>query len=308
MSTHKTPLALFAYRRPFHTQRALDSLAHCTRYMECQVHIFCDGPKSPQHFEEVEATRKVVQEWAKEHNAQVVLRDQNLGLARSIVSGVTELCEQYGRIIVLEDDLVVSPDFLDYMLQALDRYEAEENVYQVSGFMFPVEQPDKPDAFFLPLTTSWGWATWQRAWRIFDWQARGAQELLSNPDRCREFDLGGSYPYSGILRSRLEGKNDSWCILWWYSVFQTNGLVLHPRKSLVWNGGFDDTGVHSGKPQDDMQLPRESFVYPHLSSQITFPLEITAEKSVLGRIELYLRNRSKKRPMWKKVLNRIRQL
>lgn len=308
MSARTTPLALFAYRRPLHTRRALDSLARCTRLEECQPVIFCDAPKTPEQAAEVEATRQVAQEWAGEHDARVVLRDENLGLARSIASGVDELCAEFGRVIVVEDDLVVSPDFVDYMLQSLDRYAPNEDVYQVSGFMFPVEQPEKPDAFFLPLTTTWGWATWQRAWRVFDWEAPGSSESLSDPTWRFQFDLGGSFPYSEMLRRRLAGKNDSWGILWWYAVFQAKGLVLHPCRSLVWNGGFDNTGVHSGRPGDDMQTPREAFVEPRLSSPITFPPEVVADLAALERIASYVRNRTARRPIWKRVLKRVGRL
>jgi hypothetical protein len=242
----KTPIALFLYNRSEHANLALESLSRCRRLDECLLRIYCDGPKRPEHLAGVTAARNVAREWAAKLGAELVERETNLGLARSIVEGVSELCDTHGRVIVLEDDFILSPSFLDYMLRALDRYADEPNVYQVSGYMFPVEHPAGVDAFFLPLTTTWGWATWQRAWRIFDWEATGAIELQSNPDLRRRFDLNNTYPYSGMLESRLKGENDSWGILFWWSVFKLGGLALHPRKSLVWNGGFDNSGTHCG--------------------------------------------------------------
>ncbi|MDH4229810.1 MAG: hemolysin activation protein [Nitrospirota bacterium] len=208
--------------------------------------------------------------WAAEHGAQVVARDENRGLARSIAGTVTELCEQHGRVIVVEDDFVLAPDFLNYMLLALDRYADAENVYQVSGFMFPAEHPVSPDAFLMPLTTTWGWATWERAWQIFDWNAEGALEALTDPDTRRRFDLDGRYPYANMLEDRLAGKNDSWGILWWWAVFRARGLCVHPRRSLVRVEGFDGSGTHCGNGDSLNQRSAGEFLSPVLGPAIQF--------------------------------------
>ena len=175
--TSACPIAVFAYNRPSHLSSALESLSRNDRLSECNVVVYCDGPKTRQDVSPVAAARRVASEWASGHGGTVVERKENLGLAQSIVAGVSEQCEAAGRVIVVEDDLILAPRFVDYMLQALDRYEAEDRVYQVSGFMFPVDHPLEPDAFLLPLTTTWGWATWARAWKAFDWTAPGAASL-----------------------------------------------------------------------------------------------------------------------------------
>ena len=241
-----TPIALFTYNRAEHTERVLNSLANCARLDECELHIYCDAPKREEHAASVEASRRVVREQAARFGATVIERDTNFGLARSIVEGVTDLCDRYGRVIVLEDDLVLSPSFIDFMLQALHLYADEQNVYQVSGYMFPVDQPKDADAFFLPLITSWGWATWRRAWRIFDWDASDALEKLKDPALRKQFDLQNTYPYTVMLENQLKGETQSWGILFWWQVFKAHGLALHPRQSLVWNGGFDSTGTNCG--------------------------------------------------------------
>jgi hypothetical protein len=305
MATSKTPLALFTYNRPDHTLVTLNALAHCERLADCNLVIYCDGPKTDAEEARTAHTRRVVKDWASQNGAQVVERSRNLGLARSVVSGVTEQCENSGRVIVVEDDLVVSPDFLDYMLQALDRYQDSTQVYQISGFMFPINLPEKPDAFFLPLTTTWGWATWQRAWRAFNWDAESALGKLADPRVSRSFDLDGSFPYTEMLRHRLEGRNDSWGILWWYAVFTLNGLVLHPRQSLVWNGGFDNSGIHSGAPSDTMQSPRVLFDQPRFGSSLLFPDEIAVDHVAFYRVKDYLKSRSRKRSG---VMGKLRQL
>jgi GT2 family glycosyltransferase len=246
LSSHKTPIAVFVYKRPEHARLLLESLERCDRLSECVVTIYCDGPKSADDRLALEATRNVVHDWSARVGAEIIARETNLGLSQSIVSGVSELCDQYGRVIVVEDDFVLNRSFIDYMLQGLDRYADAHNVYQISGYMFPMRHPRKPDAFFLPLTTTWGWATWARAWRVFDWDVTNALERLQDAELRREFDLDGSYPYTAMLEQRLRHENDSWGILFWWAVFNRGGLALHPRESLLTVGGFDGSGTHVG--------------------------------------------------------------
>jgi len=286
-----TPVALFAYNRPAHTAAALEALARCERLTECRVHVFCDGSKGPGDAAAVAATRKVVRDRAEVLNAAVVEREANLGCAASIVTGVSDLCTAHGRVIVVEDDLVVAPDFVDYMLRALERYEGVEEVFQVSGFMYPVAHPEAPDAFFLPLTTAWGWATWARAWKAFDRHPAGAAEALRDPETRRRFDLGGAYPYAAMLEARLADRNDAWDILWWWAVFRANGLVLHPRRSLVWVGGMDGTGTHFGTGDPLGQPPVEGFREPALSGAPRFPERVAADPEAFARVTAYLDER-----------------
>jgi hypothetical protein len=286
----KTPIALFSYNRPKHIGLALESLVRCSRFNECGLHIYCDGPKDPTQHSAVEASREVVREWQRRLGCEMIERRENLGLAGSIVSGVSDLCAEYGRVIVLEDDLVVAPDFLDYMLQALDKYRDRSEVYQISGYMFPVVHPPKPDAFLLPLTTTWGWATWDRAWRIFDWSAPGHTCAFGDPMIRRAFDLDDSYPYTELLRQRLSGQNDSWGILWWWSVFQAGGMVLHPRQSLVWVGGFDGSGTHCGELPETLAASSMDIDHEVLTNPMVFPSDLSADNAAFDRIKTHLRS------------------
>jgi GT2 family glycosyltransferase len=200
----KTPIAIFAYNRPDHTRLLLESLIKCARLDECAVYIYCDGARNPEHIVNVQAARQVAREFSLSlNNAHIIERDQNMGVDHSIVNGVTELCAQYGRIIVLEDDLVLHPQFLNYMLSSLDRYENEVRVAQISGYMFPVKHAITPDAFFLPYITSWGWATWKRSWELFDWSpdisALGDEQIKS------QFNHNGITNHSEMLLHYFAG-------------------------------------------------------------------------------------------------------
>ena len=305
-SQKKTPIALFLYNRPAHTRVVLESLSRCRRLDECTLRIFCDGPKRPEDATAVNAAREVAREWAERLDAEVVERDSNLGLARSVVSGVSELCDSHGRVVVIEDDFSLSPAFLDYMLSALDRYENEPNVYQICGYMFPIRHAPKPDAFLLPLTTTWGWATWSRAWKIFDWRPADA-DALGDPEVRRRFNLNNAYPYAEMLERKLNGENDSWGILFWWAVFRANGLVLHPRKSLVWNGGFDESGVHCGDQAWTNQSLAEIASDPWATKPFLFPEQVATDEIAFGKVIRYLRSEQSEGNFLERIRRRILQ-
>jgi hypothetical protein len=183
----------------------------------------------------------------------MVEREANLGLGASVIAGVSQVCREHGRVIVLEDDLVLAPTFLEYMNAALERYRNAADVYAVSGFMYPVQVPDGVDALFMPFVSSWGWATWQRAWAAFDEAAAGRQTVERSWRLRRRFDLGGSYPFSELLDAQRRGVVDSWAIRWYLSVFQRGGLSLFPARSQVENRGFG-----SGATNCDVSLPESA--------------------------------------------------
>jgi len=238
------PIAFFAYKRPEHTLRSLTALSRCRLAQASRLYIFCDGPKPGQAGDQVAKVREVVasRPWCGE--VQILARQENLGLAASVREGVTRLCREYGRVIVLEDDLVMSPGFLSYMNLALDRYRDEQQVMQVSGHMFDARLKTDADALFLSFVTSWGWGTWQRAWCGFQGELEGYQALRNDKALRQRFNLDGHYDYFGILERQAAGLVDSWAILWNLFVFNREGLVLYPVRSLIANQGFDGSGTH----------------------------------------------------------------
>lgn len=240
------PVALFAYKRPEHTRRALEALSRCELAAESVLYIFCDGAKRPEDAAAVQQVRDVAAERQWCGTVEVIASEANKGLAQSITQGVSRLCEEYGRVIVLEDDLIVSPYFLRYMNEALDRYQNEEQVMQISGYMFDAGLALNTDAIFLSLPTSWGWGVWQRVWCKFDAGFSGYEELQKNRKLRNAFNLNGNADYFSMLKKTVSGQLDSWAIKWYLFVFMNNGLVLHPVRSLVINGGFDGSGTHCG--------------------------------------------------------------
>lgn len=308
---NESPVAFFSYNRPDHTRRALEALARCRRLRDCDFYFFSDGPRTEPVRPKVEATRQVLREFAPIFNARLLEQPENLGLATSIVTGVTQLCAQYGRVIVIEDDLVVSDDFLDYMIQSLGRYENEPRVKQVGGLTLSPPKNMSADAFLLPVTTTWGWATWQRAWEAFSWHPIDLERARQDPSWRELFDLGGSYSYFSMLEDRLAGRNDSWGILWWYAVSRQNGLVVYPTHSLVRNVGFDGSGIHCGNHDLWQQEEDPSRRLSGTGTALRFPTDIRFVPEHLALLEDHFRfaqKRWRQDGIGKSQLGRVRAL
>jgi hypothetical protein len=238
------PIAVFVYRRAGHARRMLHSLLQNRLAAESPICIFCDGPRSERDAPEVGQTRAAVSELVPAH-ARIVERSANLGLARSVIEGVSAMLEEYGEVIVVEDDLVLSPFALDYFNQALERYRNEERVMHVSGYMFPVKAA-LPEAFFYREATCWGWATWARAWQHFEPDGNRIRRAVLERGERRAFDVEGSIGFFEMLESQIAGRVDSWAIRWYGSLWMRGGLALHPGNSLVRNTGLDGSGEHCG--------------------------------------------------------------
>lgn len=246
MSIGPAPVAVFAYNRPDHLKRTLQSLIACEGADSAPITVFIDGPKNPDGREATEQVRQVASAILGE-GADIRVAGRNRGLANSIVAGVNELLAAHGCVIVVEDDLELAPPFLAFMNEALERYRADEHVFQVTGYMFDIpEFRGRTDALFLPMVSTWGWATWSRAWESYDPNATGWEQLLVDRKLRKRFNLGGAYRYSWMMERQQRGQSDSWGIRWYWSVFQQRGMTLFPPVSMVYNAGQDGSGTHGG--------------------------------------------------------------
>ena len=240
-----SPIALFVYNRPEHTKKTVEALQKNNLAKESELFVFSDGNKDEMSKEKIREVRNYIKNISGFKNVNIIERKENLGLARSIIFGVTEVVNKYGKIIVLEDDLVTSPYFLEYMNEALDLYEKEEKVISIHGYIYPVKKT-LPETFFLKGADCWGWATWKRGWDLFEPDGKKLLTELEKRNLTKEFDFDGTYNYSGMLKKQIAGLTNSWAIRWYASAFLQNKLTLYPGKSLIQNIGQDASGTHKG--------------------------------------------------------------
>lgn len=236
------PIALFVYNRVQHTRLTVEALAQNEYATKSDLFIYSDGPRSEADKEPVRKVREFVRRITGFKSVNVVEREQNLGLARSIINGVSDIVKRYGKIIVLEDDMITSPYFLKYMNEALDLYRDEERVISIHGYVYPAGR--LPETFFLKGADCWGWATWARGWALFEPDGSKLYAELKHQRLEDYFDFHGTYPYARMLRDQIAGKNDSWAIRWYASALVHDKLTLYPGRSLVFNIGTDDSGTH----------------------------------------------------------------
>ena len=238
------PIVLFVYNRPWHTCQTVAALQKNENASESDLFIYADGAKSEQDWDKVNQVRKYIKSINGFKSVNIALSDNNKGLANSIVNGVTEVINKFGKVIVLEDDIVTSPGFLKYMNEALNLYEKEEKVMHISGYFSPVITK-LPETFFYNQTSCWGWATWERAWNYFNSNANYLYNEIIKQNKTKEFNIDDSYPFLSQLEANINGNLYTWAIKWHASVFLNHGLCLHPNKSLVQNIGHDGTGENS---------------------------------------------------------------
>lgn len=257
MSSELAPIAVFAFNRPEHLTQVLDALAACPEAIRSDVTVFCDGPRTLTDSEMVTRVRSVAHRYVDADafgSVTVIEHDTNQGLAASLVSGISSMLETNDRIIVIEDDIVVSPDFLAFMNAALTEYVDDERVASIHGFTMNVDEP-LPATFFIRGADCWGWATWQRAWRLFEPDGDALLRRLDESGLAEDFDFDGAFPYRSMLVDQINGVVDSWAIRWYASTYLADALTLYPGRSLVRNIGQEGSGTHSrSRPSHEVTL------------------------------------------------------
>jgi hypothetical protein len=298
-----SPITLFVYKRPCHTRQTVGALQRNDLAAESDLFIYSDGPKSDADREAVTEVREYVKSIEGFKRVSVIERQRNLGLAQSIIAGVTEIVGKYGRIIVLEDDLLTSPYFLNYMNTALNLYEKDDRIMQISGNMFNVNfRESVPESFFLPYTTTWGWGTWLRAWKNLDETLEGYEILKGNNDLRYRFDMHNTYPYFKMLEDQRQRKIDSWGIQWYLSIFLNNGIVLSPRRSLTIHFGFDSEATHAKSGSD---LCAETFSERSVSF---FPEKAEIDKEALEYYIDFFKKRMGRGLLFRKIINTFKRV
>lgn len=243
------PIVLFVYNRTEHTKKTIEALLKNPEAKDSELFIFADGPKptaTDEQLSRIDQVRAYLQTIKGFKCIHVELSDKNKGLANSVIYGVTKIVNEYGRVVVLEDDIVTSSHFLEYMNQSLDLYEHDEDVVCIHGYSIIKDAPIREHTYFQYGADCWGWATWKRGWEIFVPDAHKLMDTIKSDKKLlRMFTYNGTYSYDEMLLAQIDGKIDSWAVRWYASAVIKQKLCLYPVKSLVQNIGFDKNGTHT---------------------------------------------------------------
>jgi Glycosyl transferase family 2 len=244
------PIALFAYRRPQHLRATLDALRSNPEARDSDLHVYSDAPKDAAAAAGVEEVRRLLRDLEGFKSVNVVEREQNFGLARNITTGVSDVLARSERVIVLEDDLVVSPFFLRFMNEALTAYRDSPRIGSVSAYVYPLDR-ELPETFFIRGADCWGWATWRDRWQtVFNPDGRALLAELRRRRLTHAFDFDGTMGFTRMLEDQIAGKNDSWAVRWHASCFLDGLLILYPSRPLAQNIGRDGSGTHCISPDE----------------------------------------------------------
>ena len=246
--TRTAPIIVFVYNRLDHAGRTINALKNNHLADQSDLFIYADAAKDDRSLPGVTAVREYLRTITGFRSIIIKLRETNLGVDDNTIAAVTEVVQEYGRVIVVEDDLVTSKWFLKFMNEALDYYEHNEQVIAINGYTFPIEKKLK-EAFFLKGADCWGWATWKRGWDLFEDDGKKLLDQLTEKGLEKEFNFEHTYPYVAALEQQALGNTSHWDIRWYASAFLAGKLSLYPGQSLVYNIGHDGSGTHCGESQ-----------------------------------------------------------
>ena len=291
------PIALFVYNRPQHTERTLKFLKQNELAADSRLFIFSDGAKSKADEDKVAEVREFIKKVDGFKSVEIIESKTNMGLANAVIAGVSRLTKEYGQVIVFEDDLISSPYTLTYFNEALNRYRDEEKVMHIGAYMYALKDNSLPESFFYRAATSWGWATWASAWQNFE---PNIDTLLAQFDAKKRnaFSIENTMNFWKQMKDFKSGKNNSWAIRWYASIFLKDGLTLNPSQSLVNNIGHDGTGVHSG-----MSDIYNVIINPQPIKE--FPTVIEEDQKAYQAIKHFLANR--KGSLWGRIKRYIKE-
>jgi len=284
------PIILFVYNRPWHTKKTIEALKNNELAGESDLFIFADNTVDDKNKESVDSVRSYVKTIDGFKTVNIVGRETNFGLAKNVISGVTEVIDRYSKVIVLEDDIVCARTYLSYMNKLLSYYQYNKKIYSVTAYTYPIKIPVnyKYDVYFSPRASSWGWGTWKDRWETVDWEVKDYVNFIKNPKRIKSFNAGGD-DLTKMLKEQMNGKIDSWSIIWSYAHFKNNSYCVFPTKSRLKNIGADRSGIHTNKTKKfDVELYEEE-------TELNLKEEVIFDQAIIKNFQKFFsQNMSKK--------------
>jgi len=241
-----SPIILFVYNRPEETGKTLNALRQNDLASNSDLYIFSDAAKNESSEDKVQKVRKVIHSVEGFKSVTIIAASKNKGLANSVIDGVTTVLEKHGKAIVLEDDLLTSPNFLSFMNQALNVYENNKQIISISGLTFQVNIPKnyEYDVYFTRRLSSYGWGIWLNRWKSIDWELKDYDSFRWNWKKNRQFMRGGE-DLPRMLAAYMKGKINSWAIRFAYHQYKTQTYTVYPTVSKIDNIGFNQTGSNT---------------------------------------------------------------
>lgn len=301
--TNLAPIVVFVYSRPELTEQTLLSIAQNVEAKDSDLFVFSDGPKanaSPETIARIDQVRAVVkaQKWCK--NVTLFAAETNKGLANSVINGVTEIVNTYGKVIVVEDDVTVSPFFLQFMNDALNMYENDRRVSSIGSWNFFCPPSVSGDNFFLRHPDSIAWATFKRAWAVFNPDSFYLEKEIKNRKLARYVNLENTLNLMKMLGQQQKGKIDSWAVRWTASVVLEDMLTLYPQYPISRHEGYAEGTHFSGVEtiyDRDLELAQKP---------ITVKLLSVAESK--AAVEAYIRFQRKNDNKWTRIWSAVKRL
>jgi GT2 family glycosyltransferase len=240
------PICLFTYNRLQETKQTIKALENNFLAKESELFIFSDGWKKEIEKNKILKVRAFLKTITGFKNVTLIESDKNKGLANSIIAGVTSILEKHENIIVLEDDLITAPNFLNFMNSSLTYYKKNDKIFSISGYTLDLSilQNLEKDVYLGVRASSWGWGTWRDRWINIDWEVRDYPDFEKSFIRKYKFNKGGS-DMSRMLKNQMQGKIDSWAIKWCYHQFKKNQYTVFPKVSKLISIGFGVNATHT---------------------------------------------------------------
>lgn len=298
MENNFAPIVLFVYNRPDHTKQTIEALQKNELASDSELFIYSDEAKNEIARKGVNEVRSYLDQITGFKKITVIKRDKNWGLADSIIDGVTKIVNEYGKIIVLEDDLVTSPFFLKFMNESLEFYKNEKKVWHISGWTYPIQTTDMDDTFLWRTMNCWGWATWTDRWQHYEKNIDKAINEFSKYD-IKRFNLDDVQNFWIQVILNKKGEINTWAIFWYITIFKKDGLCLNPSQTFVENIGHDGSGVHC----------EESCIFSSslsMNDKVSFTKKIEVNSIAVERIQKFYQ--SQKRSLLVRIINKLTRI
>jgi hypothetical protein len=271
------PIILFCYNRLASTLQTVNSLKNNELAKDSLLYIFSDGPKHKEDERLILEIRNYLKTITGFKYIHIIESKENKGLAQSIIQGVTQVIDEYGKVIVLEDDLVTSTNFLSFINQALNHYQANEAIFSISGYTTPIKGLERNDVYFTQRASSWGWGTWKDRWDKVDWKVSDYDQFVVNKKARKTFNKMGT-DMTGMLDKQMRGEINSWAIRWCYHQFRNDLFTVYPATSKIKNIGFNEEATHTKGKFNRFKTPLDDH-----NNQFNFSDDLSFNEEILSQ-------------------------